>query len=96
MHHATQSWPLQDPVGQDQWHTALVVTVDPADARVEALRLSTVRYRRAAKAAEDARLAQYRAIATARAAGLRQNQIVAITGYTREHVRRIAAETDPE
>lgn len=42
------------------------------------------------KQADNARLAERAAIVVALDAGVRQVDIVEITGYTREHVRRLA------
>lgn len=46
-------------------------------------------YRRAEKALEDRRAALAEAIVLADQEGVRQADIVKITGYAREHVRRI-------
>ena len=91
MHDATLSRPLQDPGGLAAWHTPCVRD----DPRVTALQRATNRHREAVRKAEAARLEHHRAIATALAAGLKQAQVVEVTGYTREHVRRIAMDTDP-
>ncbi len=54
------------------------------------LRTATSRRKRLVKQAEVARLAERAAILAALEDGLRQVEVVAITGYTREHVRRLA------
>jgi hypothetical protein len=56
-----------------------------------ALRAATARRKLALKKAEDARLAERAAIYAALEDGMRQVDVVAITGYTREHVRRLDA-----
>ncbi len=56
-----------------------------------ALRAATARRKQALKKAEDARLAERAAIYAALESGMRQVDVVAITGYTREHVRRLDA-----
>lgn len=43
------------------------------------------------KKAEEARLAERAAIYAALEDGMRQVDVVAVTGYTREHVRRLDA-----
>lgn len=61
------------------------------DATPEAqLRSATSRRKRAERAVKEARLAERAAILAALEAGLRQVDVVSITGYTREHVRRLA------
>lgn len=53
------------------------------------LRAATAAYRRATKRADDARLKLAEAIIEANRNGMRQVEIVEITGYTRERVRQI-------
>jgi hypothetical protein len=53
------------------------------------LRAATAAYRRAERRAEDLRSKLAAAIVAADAAGVRQVDIVEITGYTRERVRQI-------
>ncbi|MBW0088265.1 hypothetical protein I4I73_03420 [Pseudonocardia sp. KRD-184] len=54
------------------------------------LRAATGRRKRLVKQAEAARLAERAAILAALEDGMRQVDVVGITGYTREHVRRLA------
>jgi hypothetical protein len=46
-------------------------------------------FRRAEKTLDDRRRALAEAIVTADRAGVRQAEIVRITGYTREHIRQL-------
>ena len=51
-------------------------------------------YRNATRQSEDKRTGLYAAIAAAAAHGVRQNELVRITGYTREHIRQICRGSD--
>jgi hypothetical protein len=73
------------------WHTQRV-TGTGASAQ---LRAATARRKRSEGRLRDARSAESRAIRAALDSGIRQVEIVAITGYTREHVRRLAAAAEP-
>lgn len=53
------------------------------------LHRATAAYKRALAAAEDRRKDLVTAIRAADAEGMKQVDIVKITGYTREHIRRI-------
>lgn len=86
MHDATYMRPQQGPGGRGPWHTPCVTGTGP-DGR---LRAATARRKQAVKKADDARLAERAAILAALESGLRQVDVVEITGYTREHVRRLA------
>lgn len=54
------------------------------------LRAAVARLKRITKQEETARLAVRAAIVAALDDGMRQVDVAAITGYTREHVRRLA------
>lgn len=56
------------------------------------LRAASGRRKRAMKQLENARLAERAAILAALEAGVRQVDVVEITGYTRNHVARLADE----
>jgi hypothetical protein len=87
MHDAT--WMLHSQgsmVGHRPWHTPCVTGTGPESE----LRAATTRRKRAEDRWRDARAAEARAILAALDAGMRQVDIVHITGYTREHVRRLA------
>lgn len=60
----------------------------------DALTEATRAYRRAEAALEKRRAELAAAIAAAARAGTRQVDIVATTGYTREHIRRIVRDAD--
>lgn len=60
----------------------------------DALTEATRAYRRAEAAVEKRRAELAEAIAAAAQAGTRQVDIVRITGYTRESIRRIVRDTD--
>jgi hypothetical protein len=63
---------------------------------VAALR-KAVRVKNAAeKRAEDARAALAIAMADAIQGGMRQGEVVELTGYTREHVRRLVREVNEQ
>ncbi|HLQ53032.1 MAG TPA: hypothetical protein VK162_02040 [Streptosporangiaceae bacterium] len=62
-----------------------MATTDPA----EPVKSAVATYRRASKRAEEARAALHAAIAEAAGHGVRQNELVKITGYTRERIRQI-------
>lgn len=53
------------------------------------LRAAAATYRRAVKRQEDARQRLVEAMKAASEAGVRQVRLVELTGYTREHVRRL-------
>lgn len=74
------------------WHTQCV-TGTGAGAQ---LRAATARRKRNEGRLRDARSAEARAIRAALHSGIRQVEIVAITGYTREHVRRLSAAAELE
>lgn len=67
------------------WHTSCVKDTGPEAV----LRAATTRRRRAETNLADARRAEARAALDAVLAGVRQADVARITGYTREHVRRI-------
>lgn len=68
-------------------HTPCVAASDDPE---KALRAATAKRQRAETAVVDARAAERAAIAAALDAGLRPVDVVKITGYTRETVRRLA------
>lgn len=65
------------------WHTPRV------EESLAELRAATSRYRAALKRVEETRSAQRAAIRSAIDAGVKQVDVARITGYNREHVRRI-------
>lgn len=73
------------------WHDPAV----PGDPESD-LRAATRRRIAALTKTEQARAAERAAIVAALDGGLMQREIVEITGYTREHVRRIVAEVRRE
>lgn len=56
---------------------------------LDALRDATSRYKAAQDATEKARVDQWEHIKAAADAGAKQSEIVAITGHSREHIRKI-------
>jgi DNA-directed RNA polymerase specialized sigma24 family protein len=76
-------------VGQPVWlaHTPCVAANNDPEA---ALRAASTRRKRAERAVTEARADERAAIVAALDAGLRQVDIVRITGWTRETVRRLA------
>ena len=62
-----------------------MVTTDPA----EPIRAAVAAHRRAARRAEQTRAALHAVIAEAASQGVRQTDLVKITGYTRERIRQI-------
>lgn len=83
-------------VGQPTWlsHTPCVAAAsnDPETA----LRAASMRRKRAERTVDEARAAERAAIVAALDAGLRQVDIVNITGWTRETVRRLAEKARAE
>jgi CRP-like cAMP-binding protein len=67
------------------------VTEETVSRLRRAVRAKTLAERRA----EDARAALAHAMADAIREGMRQGEVVKMTGYTREHVRRLVRDTDP-
>ena len=76
---------MQVDLAKSMWHD-LGMTTDPA----EPVRTALTTYRRASKRAEDALADLHAAIAQAAEQGVRQNELVKITGYTRERIRQIS------
>lgn len=79
-------WPAQG--GQLEtlgWHTPCVTDTGP----VATLRAATVRRKRAETNLKAARRSESHAALDAVLAGVTQADVARITGYTREHVRRI-------
>lgn len=58
------------------------------------VRATTAAYHKAQAAVEDRRTDQRQAIVAALDAGIRQVELVGLTGFTREHIRRISEEAD--
>ena len=63
----------------------IMVTTDPA----EPIKAAAAAHRRAARRAEQTLAALHTAIAEAASQGVRQADLVKITGYTRERIRQI-------
>ncbi|MFF3511573.1 hypothetical protein [Streptomyces sp. NPDC002573] len=69
----------------------------PATEETVATLRKAVRAKNAAeKRADDARAALALAMAEAIRGGMRQSEVVAMTGYTREHVRRLVREVEEQ
>lgn len=64
-----------------------------AEETVERLRKAVRAKTAAEKRAEDARAALAVAMAAAIDEGMRQSDVSKVTGYTREHVRRLVSQT---
>lgn len=77
---------VHHPLGRTVWPTLWTVP-DTPEAQLKA---ATARRKRAVRQADAARAAERTAILAALESGMRQVDVVAITGYTREHVRRLA------
>lgn len=67
-------------------------TAETADRLKKAVRAKTA----ADKRADDARAALAVAMADAIRDGMRQGEVVEVTGYTREHVRRLVREVEDQ
>ena len=69
----------------------------PATEETVAALRKAVRAKTAAdKRADDARAALAIAMTDAIEAGMKQSEVVALTGYTREHVRRLVREVEEQ
>lgn len=77
-------------VGMDEWPTLCPVDATPEEQQLRAI--STRRKRQDAQLAAT-RAEERAAIMAALAVGMKQVKVCAITGFTREHIRRI---TKPE
>lgn len=73
-------------------HAGMPATEETVAALRKAVRVKAV----AEKRAEDARSALAIAMADAIREGMRQGEVVELTGYTREHVRRLVREVEDE
>ena len=71
-------------------HVDMPATEETVAALRKAVRAKTA----AEKRAEDARAALAVAMSDARREGMRQGEVVELTGYTREHVRRLVREVE--
>lgn len=71
-------------------HVDMPATEETVAALRKAVRAKTA----AEKRAEDARAALAIAMAGAIREGMRQGEVVELTGYTREHVRRLVREVE--
>lgn len=72
------------------------VDMPATDETVATLRRAVRAKTTAEKRAEDARAALAVAMADAIRDGLKQSEVVAITGYNREHVRRLVSKVEDE
>ena len=80
-------------VATSMWeHADMPATEETVAALRKAVRAKTT----AEKRADDARAALAIAMADAIGEGMRQNDVVALTGYTREHVRRLVREVEEQ
>ena len=73
-------------------HADMPVTEETVDRLRKAVRAKTA----AEKRAEDARAALALVMADAMREGMRQSEVATMTGYTREHVRRLVRATKAE
>lgn len=73
-------------------HVDMPVTEETVAALRKAVRAKTA----AEKRADDARAALAIAMADAMREGMKQSEVVELTGYTREHVRRLVREVDEQ
>jgi malonyl CoA-acyl carrier protein transacylase len=71
------------------WHN-LAMDSDP----VATVRTALTTHQRASKRADETLAALHAAIAEAAAQGVRQNELVKVTGYTRERIRQICRTAD--
>ena len=71
-------------------HVDMPATEETVAALRKAVRVKTA----AEKRADDARAALAIAMAEAMRQGMRQSEVVELTGYTREHVRRLVREVE--
>jgi hypothetical protein len=76
---------MQVDLAKQMWHN-LAMATNP----VEPVRNAVTAYQLAKERAEDALAALHAAIAKAAVQGVRQNELVKITGYTRERIRQIS------
>lgn len=83
-------------VGQPAWLTHTPCMAAGGNDTEAALRAATSRRKRAERTVDDARAGERAAIVAALDAGLRQVDIVNITGWTRETVRRLAEKARAE
>jgi hypothetical protein len=73
-------------------HAVMPATEETVTALRKAVRAKNA----AEKRADDARAALAIAMADAIRQGMRQGEVVALTGYTREHVRRLVREVEEQ
>jgi hypothetical protein len=73
-------------------HVDMPATEETVTALRKAVRAKTT----AEKRADDARAALAIAMADAMRDGLKQSEVVAITGYNREHVRRLVGKVEED
>jgi ABC-type branched-subunit amino acid transport system substrate-binding protein len=73
-------------------HADMPATEETVAALRKAVRAKTA----AEKRADDARAALAIAMAQAIEEGMRQSEVVELTGYTREHVRRLVREVEAQ
>jgi len=81
----------QTLVGLDEWPTLCPVDATPEERQV---RTALARLRRLEAQTKAAREDVATAVVAALEAGTKQVQLVRITGYTREHIRRLARKDD--
>jgi ABC-type branched-subunit amino acid transport system substrate-binding protein len=80
-------------VATSMWEHADMPATEETVAR---LRKAVRAKKTAEKRADDARAALAIAMADAMSEGMRQSDVVAETGYTREHVRRLVGEVEEQ
>lgn len=98
MHAAECEWRIRNEGADFRVATRMCEHVDmPATEETVATLRKAVRAKTAAeKRADDARAALAIAMADAMRDGLKQSEVVAITGYNREHVRRLVGKVEDE
>jgi ABC-type branched-subunit amino acid transport system substrate-binding protein len=80
-------------VATSMWeHADMPTSEETAAALRKAVRAKTA----AEKRADDARAALAVAMAQAIQQGMKQSEVVSLTGYTREHVRRLVREVEEQ
>lgn len=83
----TNEHPLHNILGK-VWPTA--VEAGPSGRVLDRLAVSSAKRKQLVAEREEARTAEREAIVAVLGAGMKQVQVCSITGFTREHVRRLA------
>jgi hexokinase len=98
MHVATREYLKQDSGGDFREATSMCehAGMPATEETVAALRKAVRAKKTAEDRAEAARAALAVVMADAIEAGMKQSEVVAVTGYTREHVRRLVREVEEQ